>query len=234
MIHRMQTLDNPAQLPICAVCDKPVERVERDGNHDGSLTYRVFCHGEVETTTLTIQQMAAADIYIGKAFMPCALSKQLEEKYGPLFATEATDLATRVQRHMDEELTRLIAQHGKEAVDAAIKESLQHPEPALGFVKRRLNLVGAVMFGRASDVTIHGRALAAHDFVLLTNQRHPSLDGVYKLNMLPTPPHSGIDVKICKGCKTEIYGKGQYCDRHKVPKPARGRAAKQFYKGRGG
>jgi hypothetical protein len=177
-----------------------------------------------------------ADIYIGKAFVDCA---KLAEKRGSPFES----VARQVLQHIDEELARLITQHGEEAVDAAIKESQQHPEPALGFVKRRLNLGNTVImmrspgseefieFGRASRVTIEDRLrLAPYDHVLFTKQTYNSVDRVN----LTAPLYSGIDVKICKGCKTEIYGKGQYCDRHKVPKPARGRAAKQFYKGRGG
>lgn len=247
MIHRMQTLDNPAQLPICAVCKKPVERAECDSNHDGSLTYRVFCHGDVETTTLTIQQMVAADITLAEAFAPSSgfadLARHLEQKYGQLFASEATGGATRAQQHTDAEMARLITQHGKETVEALILESQQHPEPALGFVKRRLNLGGAVIMLRSTgsteytklseirNVVIHEHVhLTPYERVLFARQTYNS---VHSVN-LTAPLYIAADVKICKGCKTQIYGKEIYCDRHKVPRPARGRAAKQFYKGRGG
>lgn len=37
-------------LPICAVCNKPVERMEhREDNFRATLIYTVYCHGEEES-----------------------------------------------------------------------------------------------------------------------------------------------------------------------------------------
>ena len=57
-------------MPICAVCDKPVDKVESmyDPNYDGKI-FRVHCHGKVEQQILgAYTMMDAKQITFGKAF----------------------------------------------------------------------------------------------------------------------------------------------------------------------
>ena len=70
----------PEELPICDVCNKPVDRVECDRSlFTKTITYWVFCHGAVET--FDVDQMvinAAHKVEIGRAFTQ--KQKQLEPK----------------------------------------------------------------------------------------------------------------------------------------------------------
>jgi hypothetical protein len=57
-------------MPICAVCNKPVEKVESmyDPNYDGKL-FKVYCHGKVEQQMLgSYTMMGATQVTFGKAF----------------------------------------------------------------------------------------------------------------------------------------------------------------------
>jgi hypothetical protein len=59
-----------AGLPICAVCNRPVDKVESTYSplHDGKL-FRVTCHGKTEEQMLSAFTMIEAhEITFGKAF----------------------------------------------------------------------------------------------------------------------------------------------------------------------
>lgn len=64
-------------MPICAVCNKPVDKVESMylPDYDGKL-FKVYCHGKVEQQTLgSYTLMDATQITFGKAFATPALTK---------------------------------------------------------------------------------------------------------------------------------------------------------------
>ena len=64
-------------MPVCAVCDKPVDKVESmyDPNYDGKL-FKVYCHGKVEQQVLGFYTMMdAKQITFGKAFDAPALQR---------------------------------------------------------------------------------------------------------------------------------------------------------------
>ena len=69
-------------LPICAICNKPVERVE--SMYDiayGGKRFRVFCHGDFEEAML--DDVLIEDNYsvsFGQAFIDKLPQKQLESK----------------------------------------------------------------------------------------------------------------------------------------------------------
>ena len=69
-------------LPICAICNKPVERVE--SMYDiayGGKRFRVFCHGDFEEEML--DDVLIEDNYsvrFGQAFIDKLPQKQLESK----------------------------------------------------------------------------------------------------------------------------------------------------------
>lgn len=57
-------------MPICAVCNKPVDKVESMymPDYDGKL-FNVYCHGKVEQQMLgSYDEMNATQITFGKAF----------------------------------------------------------------------------------------------------------------------------------------------------------------------
>jgi hypothetical protein len=63
-------------MPTCAVCNKPVEKVESMylPDYDGKL-FRVYCHGQVEQQMLSSFAACEADqITFGKAFNTPALT----------------------------------------------------------------------------------------------------------------------------------------------------------------
>ena len=76
-------------MPVCAVCNKPVDRVESmyDPNYDGKI-FRVHCHGKVEQQILgAYTMMDAKQITFGKAFDAPALerlNKAVEDNGEPL------------------------------------------------------------------------------------------------------------------------------------------------------
>ena len=62
--------DTGVAFPICAICDKPVDKVESMflPEYDGKI-FKVYCHGEVEKQILSaITMMGAKEITFGKAF----------------------------------------------------------------------------------------------------------------------------------------------------------------------
>lgn len=64
-------LDKPIfELPICDVCNKPVEYM--DGRNDINFDARIFkvkCHGEVQEVALTALTMLDCEITVGRAFV---------------------------------------------------------------------------------------------------------------------------------------------------------------------
>ena len=66
--------------PMCAVCNKPVEKVESMylPDYDGKL-FKVYCHGKVEQHILSsYTMMDAKEITFGKAFDAPKLPKETE------------------------------------------------------------------------------------------------------------------------------------------------------------
>jgi hypothetical protein len=67
-------------LPICAVCNKPVDRMEStyDINHY-QKRFRVYCHGQAEEAFLSDMDIWNADsIRVGQAFIDKLAQPQLE------------------------------------------------------------------------------------------------------------------------------------------------------------
>ncbi len=61
--------------PMCAVCGKPVDKVEAHDSFEryGKL-FRVFCHGDIEQHWLTdVQAVVADQVSFGMAFYRIAL-----------------------------------------------------------------------------------------------------------------------------------------------------------------
>jgi hypothetical protein len=69
-------------LPICAVCNKPVERM--DSMYDMNTNqkrFRVYCHGQMEEALLNDMDIWDADsIRTGQAFVDKLTQPQLENK----------------------------------------------------------------------------------------------------------------------------------------------------------
>ena len=64
-------------MPICAVCNKPVDKVESMylPDYDGKL-FKVYCHGKVEQQMLdSVVALGADQITFGKAFVMPALTQ---------------------------------------------------------------------------------------------------------------------------------------------------------------
>jgi hypothetical protein len=50
------------ELPICLVCNKPVERVQvYDEAHTDGNVFTIYCHGETERQVITSYQMLNTD-----------------------------------------------------------------------------------------------------------------------------------------------------------------------------
>ena len=58
------------ELPICDVCNKPVEVMENrnEFNFDARI-FRVRCHGETEEAILTALMMIDGEVTVGRAFV---------------------------------------------------------------------------------------------------------------------------------------------------------------------
>ena len=69
-------------LPLCAVCNKPVERMESEYDINASQKrFRVYCHGQTEEAFLNDMDIWNADsIRMGQAFMDKLPQPQLENK----------------------------------------------------------------------------------------------------------------------------------------------------------
>ena len=69
-------------LPICAVCNKPVERME--SMYDiawARKRFRVYCHGEMEESILDDETIEdSSSIRMGQAFIDKLPQPQLENK----------------------------------------------------------------------------------------------------------------------------------------------------------
>lgn len=69
-------------VPLCAVCNKPVERME--SMYDINLyqkRFRVYCHGQMEEALLSDMDIWNADsIRMGQAFVDTLEQPQLENK----------------------------------------------------------------------------------------------------------------------------------------------------------
>jgi hypothetical protein len=69
-------------VPLCAVCNKPVERME--SQYDINLyqkRFLVYCHGQVEEALLSDMDIWNADsIRMGQAFVDTLPQPQLENK----------------------------------------------------------------------------------------------------------------------------------------------------------
>jgi hypothetical protein len=69
-------------VPTCAVCNKPVERVE--SMYDiayGGKRFRVYCHGDMEEAMLDDTAIEDANsVRFGEAFIDKLPQKQLEAK----------------------------------------------------------------------------------------------------------------------------------------------------------
>lgn len=72
-------------VPWCAVCGKPVERLDRlDSAYDCRVTFRVVCHGASETIRVDEKELVGVDrVEFGEAF---------REKLLPASTTEARAL----------------------------------------------------------------------------------------------------------------------------------------------
>jgi len=71
-------------VPLCAVCNKPVERVESmyDISY-GAKRFRVYCHGEMEEAMLDDTLIEDSDsVRFGQAFIDKLPQPQLENKNG--------------------------------------------------------------------------------------------------------------------------------------------------------
>ena len=69
-------------VPLCAVCNKPVERMESmyDMNNY-QKRFRVYCHGQTEDAFLNDMDIWNADsIRMGQAFIDTLPQPQLENK----------------------------------------------------------------------------------------------------------------------------------------------------------
>ena len=69
-------------LPLCAVCNKPVERMESEYDMNANQKrFRVYCHGQTEEAFLNDMDIWNADsIRMGQAFMDKLPQPQLENK----------------------------------------------------------------------------------------------------------------------------------------------------------
>lgn len=69
-------------VPICAVCNKPVERIESMYRIElAAKHFRVYCHGDMEEAMLddvTIEDCGS--VRFGQAFIDKLLQPQLERK----------------------------------------------------------------------------------------------------------------------------------------------------------
>ncbi len=69
-------------VPMCAVCNKPVEKVE--SMYDiayGAKRFRVYCHGDMEEAMLDdVLIEDCASVQFGQAFIDKLPKKQLENK----------------------------------------------------------------------------------------------------------------------------------------------------------
>lgn len=77
-MNELTLYDIGVAIPICAVCDKPVDKVESmyDPNYDGKI-FRVYCHGKMEQQILgSYIMMDAKEITFGKAFYTLKLTNQ--------------------------------------------------------------------------------------------------------------------------------------------------------------
>jgi hypothetical protein len=69
-------------LPICAVCNKPVERMESQYDINSyQKRFRVYCHGQTEEAFINDEDIWNADsIRMGQAFIDKLTQPQLENK----------------------------------------------------------------------------------------------------------------------------------------------------------
>jgi hypothetical protein len=69
-------------VPMCAVCNKPVERMESMYDINAyQKRFRVYCHGQTEDATLDDMTIWDADsIRMGQAFIDKLPQPQLENK----------------------------------------------------------------------------------------------------------------------------------------------------------
>ena len=69
-MNEIALYDISVAMPICAVCNKPVDKMESIylPDYDGKL-FKVYCHGKVEQQILgSYTMMDAKEITFGKAF----------------------------------------------------------------------------------------------------------------------------------------------------------------------
>lgn len=65
----MKAIQPAVQAPICAVCNKTVERFEWDYSiNDDTRTYRAYCHGATQQVVLSSMQMMMSRIELAPAF----------------------------------------------------------------------------------------------------------------------------------------------------------------------
>lgn len=69
-------------VPICAVCNKPVERMDSMYDiNNYQKRFRVYCHGQTEEAFLNDMDIWNADsIRMGQAFIDTLSQPQLENK----------------------------------------------------------------------------------------------------------------------------------------------------------
>lgn len=69
-------------LPLCAVCNKPVDRMESEYDiNNYQKRFRVYCHGQTEEAFLNDMDIWNADsIRMGQAFIDTLPQPQLENK----------------------------------------------------------------------------------------------------------------------------------------------------------
>ena len=65
----MKVIHPAVQAPICAVCNKTVERFEWDYSiNDDTRTYRAYCHGATQRVMLTSMEIMMSRVELGLAF----------------------------------------------------------------------------------------------------------------------------------------------------------------------
>lgn len=74
----------PKQWPMCAVCLRPVEKIEEWWNPStDEFTYTAYCHGDTETTTFSRSYFITGhELEGGRAFALARLENQPQPPHG--------------------------------------------------------------------------------------------------------------------------------------------------------
>jgi hypothetical protein len=83
------------QLPECAVCGRPVERLERFERPDtGEIIFDAHCHGQVERVVVPVewlQQVPAGQLRVCPAFQSEARMRMLTADCGRLLNDDGSE-----------------------------------------------------------------------------------------------------------------------------------------------